>query len=79
MLKREELDLLDSVLANTDDDEPIFILCARDCLAPKVIAEWIKLASFARVPVTKISEAVEHLGTFVDWQAANPDKVKMPD
>lgn len=48
----------DSCLAKAHDDEPIFVLMARDPEAPAVVMEWIK-RSIHTQPDAKLREAFE--------------------
>lgn len=51
-------DSVKRLLENTADDEDIFILCARDILAPAVVRKWASEAHICGgVPAEKIQEA----------------------
>ncbi len=45
-------------LSKAFEDEPIFVLLARDSSAPKVICEWIK-ENLTTQPKSKLIEALE--------------------
>lgn len=60
-------------------DEPVFLLLARDKTAPETIEGWITLAEEAGAPLAKLELARQHLGDFVAWQDAHPERVKVPD
>ena len=61
------------------DDEPLILFRAKDKLLPQVLENYKKLCQDAGCQ----PQQVESLGPLVqqikDWQAANPDKVKLPD
>lgn len=40
MLKHLELSNPESCLNKSEDDEPVFVICARDPLAAEIIREW---------------------------------------
>jgi hypothetical protein len=61
------------------DDEPVFILRAKDELAPYVLGEWITNALEHGVNADKVEGAERHLEEFQAFQKANPDRVKLPD
>jgi hypothetical protein len=61
------------------DDEPIFILAARDKTAPARVNDWIETCRTLGVNQDKLERAKNHLTAMIEWQAANPDKVKLPD
>ena len=57
--------------ANAEPDEPMFILLARDPLAPLVVSYWATLRRESRGPSAKVNEALqcaEHMGA---WYNAN--------
>lgn len=68
-----------SCLENSAPDEPIFVLVARDRLAPRVVWNWADAAEVAGVPQEKIDEARALAGEMMAWQARHPDRVKVPD
>jgi hypothetical protein len=61
------------------DDEPLVLFRAKDKLLPQLLEDYKKLCQDAGCQ----SQQVETLGPLIqqakDWQAANPDKVKLPD
>ena len=61
------------------EDEPIFILAARDITAPGHVQAWIDKARALGVNDNKVAHAVMHLKWMQDWQARNPQLVKTPD
>lgn len=69
----------DATLENTGDDEPIFVLVARDRLAPDLVEEWAAQAQAAGAPMGKVGEARRHAAEMRHWQHQNPDRVKTPD
>lgn len=85
MLKREEIETPTSCLNKSQDDEPIFVLCARDKLAPEVIRKWACMLIVAATATKdrvlanrqhhKAAEAFELAGRMEGWQARNHAKV----
>jgi len=61
------------------DDEPLVLFRAKDKLLPQLLEDYNKLCQDAGCQV----QQVESLGPLIqqvkDWQAANQDKVKLPD
>lgn len=65
-----------SCLNNSADDEPLFVLCARDPDAPAVVREWASRAGVRGAPDRKVVGARAVAEEMERWQEANPDKVK---
>lgn len=63
------------VLDRAGEDEPIFVLRARDALAGAAIGEWIRAARRCGVSEAKIEDARLHLALMDRWAAANGTKV----
>jgi len=77
--------------AEVANDEPIFVLRAKDKTAPATVRHWI----YKQIPLRddeaitiydqritdnpKLAEARELADRMDDWQRAHPDLVKMPD
>ena len=60
-------------------DEPVFILRARDILAPKAVVRWAHLAEQAGSPQDKVRSALQVAKQMADWQANNRHRLKVPD
>ena len=79
----------DSVWNKAGDDEPLFILRATDVLAVPLINIWISQASLLEtfgkrhniktIPDSKVNSAIDIRNQMLNWQAANPDRMKLPD
>ena len=67
------------VLANTKPDEPVFILCGRDALAPSTIREWASQARARGTAPMKVAGALLIAENMERWQEEHPDLVKVPD
>ncbi len=69
-------------LLDIPDDEPIFIIRAQDKYSIDTLGEYIGLV-IARSKGADLGDWVGEVSsigqTFVDWQKANIDKVKVPD
>jgi hypothetical protein len=48
-------------------DEPFFLLCGRDRLAPTAIKSWIEAARISNVPEHKLESAHEMIGAIEGW------------
>ncbi len=61
------------------DDEPLVLFRAKDKLLPQLLEDYKQLCQDADCQ----AQQVETLGPLIqqvkDWQAANQDKVKLPD
>lgn len=77
MLKKDLIKYLETHVA---DDEPVFLLRSQDQLAPKAVGDWANRAlGNGKVHVDKVNGAIADGMAMDDWQAKNPDKVKLPD
>jgi len=54
-------------LGRAEDDEPVFVLRARDMLAPEIIHEWVDRAEKAGCSAAKVAEARELANKMVHW------------
>ena len=54
-------------LASARKDEPVFVLCARDRLAPTAIQAWINAARVSNVPDHKLQSAHETIEAMNGW------------
>lgn len=63
--------------------EPLFILRAQDIHAPEIIIKWaqtvIQNPEATRANFNKATAALTVALEMLEWQTANPDKVKIPD
>jgi len=62
-------------LAKAAGDEPLFILRAKDMLAPGVVRVWVHYARASGVPEEKLNEALELAERMERWQAKHGKKV----
>jgi hypothetical protein len=60
-------------------DVPVFTLIGYDQLAADTVAFWIQLALYRGVNADKLTRAVQHWDAIREYQAAHPEKVKLPD
>lgn len=72
-LKAQEL--VDGCFAKAADDEPLFVLRARDVIAPDVVRYWAHEARQYGVPAAKIAEAVALADRMLEWQKTRGSKV----
>lgn len=56
---------------NAAPDEPMFVLLARDPLAPMLVEEWAKRRVASRGPSAKTREAFDCANAMRDWQAVD--------
>lgn len=69
----------DACLAKVADDEPIFVLRAKDLLAPMIVLHWAELASrLGCLDQGKWDEAIELAEKMDEWQRNHPDDAHMP-
>lgn len=54
-------------LAGLAKDEPFFLLCGRDRLAPTAIKTWIEAARISNVPDHKLESAHETIEAIEGW------------
>lgn len=68
----------DSCLQKVADDEPIFVLRAKDSLAPEIVREWVKLARLCgKTPPEKLAEAEELAVKMEKW--GEQHESRLPD
>lgn len=72
-------DCCKSTWSKVPEDEPTFILRAKDLLAPAVLQDWIESAQHSGVNPDKITHAQEHLEAFEAFQRLHPERCKLPD
>jgi hypothetical protein len=75
--KREAAELPESAWNRTADDEPVFVLCGRDAIAPQVVREWSIRALHAGVPSDKVKTALDVADRMYEWQEKHGKK--LPD
>lgn len=78
MIKSQEVADLNSCLNKSKPDEPLFVLCARDSLAPKAVRNWAaaliqasqhqRTAEAQQKMVDKAAAAMEEAGKMEAWQ-----------
>lgn len=61
-----------------EDDEPVFILRGQDGLAIAGIRGYLTKLSEANADQSHIESVSDELQKWEGWQAANPDRIKMP-
>jgi hypothetical protein len=54
-------------LASAAKDEPVFVLCARDRLAPTAVQAWINAARVSNVPDHKLESAHATIEAMNAW------------
>ena len=62
-------------LGKCADDETVFVLVARDKLAPDVVKVWALMAESAGAPEEKVAEARELAAAMQSWQRRNGSKI----
>jgi len=80
MTKRETLEAAakgEGCLGRAADDEPVFVLRAKDVLATEAIGEWVGRARWYGVNKEKITAALDDITAMVKWQERN--STKLPD
>jgi hypothetical protein len=77
MIKLNEVSMPGSAWNRTEDNEPVFILVARDKIAAATVEAWVAFARTHGVNQRKLSEALEVAGAMEAWQASHGSK--LPD
>jgi hypothetical protein len=67
-----------SCLINSADDEPVFVLCARDPAAPDAIIMWRSMAERRGTPNSKLIDAAKVQQVMLEWQRLNAGRVRVP-
>ena len=75
MLKRQEIADPASCLNRAADDEPIFVLRARDPLAAKLVEDWAARAVLAGLHEEKAQAAFRFAQAMRAWREAHTTKV----
>ena len=68
--------------AQIPPDEPVFVIRAQDALALEMVLAYVAMYCskyIEKVDAKVIDELGRHYDVILDWQAANPEKVKMAD
>jgi len=72
MTKQEAIQYLQEKIG---DDEPVFVLRAKDRVAPLAVSTWAGMASLAGARPNKIRGAMEQADAMSQWQLKNGDKI----
>lgn len=75
MLKSEEVADPESTWNKTADDEPVFIVCARDINAAYTVRFWASLALMNGASVNKVVAALGIIPKIESWQQVRGSKV----
>ena len=70
MLKKLELFTATSCLNKAASDEPVFVLRAKDKLAPMTVRHWATMAEGRQEPA-KLAEALQLADQMEAWRAQN--------
>lgn len=71
MTKSQERDNPGSCFNRSGEDEPIFVLRARDPIAAATVNAWVKLAKEREIHKDRIEEALSHAQRMQDWRATH--------
>jgi len=63
-------------LSKSQDDEPLFVLCARDPDASNTVRDWAARASLRGAPDSKVSGARVVAEEMDRWREAHPELAK---
>lgn len=72
MTKAEELE--HGTLSRVQEDEPLFVLRAKDAVAVEVVEAWVEAARKLGAPSSKIREAENLIARMRDWQKEHGTK-----
>ncbi len=64
---------------NIPDDEPVIVFRARDVTTPDLLAYYLMRCVKKGSPQRHLEILLTAINRFREWQAANPDKVRVPD
>lgn len=81
MTKREVLDAAargEGCLGRSQDDEPVFVVCARDLLSTQTVLKWEALAEASGVSYEKRKGAIQDAADMTTWRNAHGGG-KIPD
>lgn len=78
MTKEWEMRQPDSALSKCDGDEPVFVVCARDVLAPHTVLDWADRAERLGVSAEKVERARAVARDMVNWQRLRPQNLRLP-
>jgi len=78
MIKSQEIADPQSCLNRAADDEPVFVLRAKDPLAPTAIIEWAESASNQGLHADKIREALACADAMQQWREKNVEYAAAP-
>lgn len=75
---------IDGTLTKNDgtplpDNEPMIMFRGQDKLLPELLEHYNELCTKAGSPQTQIEAINQRIESIKRWQAANPDRVKVPD
>jgi hypothetical protein len=75
VIKADEIAQPSSCLNRSREDEPVFVICARDVLAPRMVEMWAEWAERAGVHQGKTTEARQLAKDMREWQNAHGHKI----
>lgn len=61
------------------DDEPLMVFRAQDGMSLPMLEEYARMCRQAGSPPAFMATVYRRMTQFAEWQAANPDSVKVPD
>lgn len=61
---------------NADPDEPMFVLLARDPMAPRLVEQWAREREWAGEKPAKVDEARQCAHAMRQWTAGGPEERK---
>lgn len=76
MIKSEELTNPKSCINQSQDDEMVFVLCARDPSAPAAVREWARQYQARGGRPEKVAEALQAAKRMEEWREARAQRIK---
>ncbi len=61
------------------EDEPLILFRGHDKLLPELLESYLEQCRAAGSPQPHLSTLQQRIDAVKQWQAGNPDKVKVPD
>lgn len=78
MLKRDEVSDPTSCLNKAADDEPVFVIRAKDRVGPATVRDWVYRATALGIHQEKVAEALDLARAMEVWRRAHPPEAKVP-
>lgn len=65
-------------IQEADDDEPLFVIQARDIGAPYILQQWADMVVGMGGAEARAMEAIECAHKMIEWRNSHPDREEVP-